>query len=379
MKRAIHHHINRMLFRGKVIVIYGARRVGKTTLVKQILSEYPDGRYLNCELEQNRVALGTTNTELLLSFLGKNSRLVVLDEAQYIRNIGMVAKVLVDTFPQLQIILTGSSGFNLVNAVSEPLTGRSRFFHLQAFSFGELLQSTDLISLKASVDLLLRFGSYPEVYSKPPEEAIEELNNIAVNYLYKDLFIFENIRKSDLIRNLVRALALQLGNEVSLNELARMLGENVHTIKRYIELLEQSFIIFRLPSFGKNLRNEIGKGMKVYFYDTGIRNSIIQNFNPIDLRADAGALWENFFITERIKYNTGKRSHVNSWFWRTYQKNEIDYLEESGGKISAFECKYNFKKLVKAPKVFQMAYPEADFHSVNPDNFWKYLIDDAVV
>lgn len=373
MNRAIHAVITKMLFKGKVIVIYGARRVGKTTLARQIVSEYPDSKYLNCEIEQNRNALETTNTELLISFFGKNTRLVVLDEAQYIRNIGLVAKVISDTFPNLQLILTGSSGFSLVNSLAGPLTGRSRFFHLHGFSFGELLEGSDLLSLKASLEILLRFGSYPEVYGKSQDDAIEELNNIAVNYLYNDLLMFENLRKSDLIHNLARALALQLGNEVSLNELAGMLGENVHTIKRYLDLLEQSFIIFRLPSFSRNLRNEIGKGIKIYFYDTGIRNSIIQNFNPMNLRTDAGGLWENFFILERLKYHANKRSLVNSWFWRTYQKEEVDYLEEYSGKLTAFECKYNANKSVRKPKDFHSAYPETEIHTVNPENFWKYL------
>jgi len=372
--RTLQKPIEKSLFKGKVIVIYGARRVGKTTLVKQIIAERTDSKYINCELAQNQDALETTNTDLLISYLGRKTKIAVLDEAQHIRNIGLVLKVLADTFTELQLIVTGSSGFDLINKIAAPLTGRSRLFHLYPLSFEEALQVKDLLSLKSSPEPILRFGLYPEVFNKPEEEAIEELNNLSVNYLYKDLLIFENLRRSDLIRNLVKAVALQLGNEVSLNNLSNMLGENIHTIKKYIELLEKTFVIFRLSSFSKNLRNEINKGMKIYFYDPGIRNAIIRNFNPMDLRTDAGGLWENFFILERMKYHNNHRKIVNYYFWRTYQKDEIDLIEESEGKLTAFECKYNGRKKVVFPASFNKSYPGSDQVLINTDTFWKYLI-----
>jgi predicted AAA+ superfamily ATPase len=372
--RTLQKPIEKALFKGKVIIIYGARRVGKTTLAKQIISDRPDSKYINCELGQNQEALETTNTDLLISYLGKKIKIAVLDEAQYIRNIGLVLKVLADTYPKLQLIVTGSSGFDLINKIAAPLTGRSRLFHLYPFSFEEALQVKDILSLKAAPDPILRFGLYPEVFNKSDEEATEELNNLSVNYLYKDLLMFENLRRSDLIRDLVKAIALQLGNEVSLNNLANMLGENVHTIKKYIELLEKTFVIFRLPSFSRNLRNEINKGMKICFYDLGIRNSIIRNFNPMDLRTDTGGLWENFFILERMKYHNNHRKIVNNYFWRTYQKEEIDLIEESEGKLTAFECKYNIKKKAVFPKTFKESYPASEQVIINPDTFWKYLI-----
>jgi len=371
--RTLQKPIEEALFKGKVIVIFGARRVGKTTLVKQIISTRPGSKYINCELGQNQDALETTNTDLLISYLGKKTSIAVLDEAQHVRNIGIVLKVLADTFPNLQLIVTGSSGFDLVNKIAEPLTGRSRLFQLLPFSFEELLQVKDLLTLKSSADTIMRFGLYPEVYDKTEEVAIEELDNIAVNYLYKDLLMFENLRRSDLIRGLVKAVALQLGNEVSLNNLANMLGENVHTIKKYLELLEKTFVIFRLSSFSRNLRNEINKGMKIYFLDPGIRNSIIRNFNPMDIRTDTGGLWENFFIVERMKYHNNHRRMVNYYFWRTYQKDEIDLIEEMNGKMTAFECKYNPRKKISLPNTFTETYPDSSQVIITPDTFWKYI------
>jgi len=374
IKRTIQALIEKALFKGKVIVIYGARRVGKTTLVKQIIATHPNSKYINCELGQNQDALETTNTDLLISYLGKKTKIAVLDEAQHIRNIGLVLKVLRDTFPSLQLIVTGSSGYDLLNKISEPLTGRSRLFHLYSLSFEEVLQVKDILTLKASQESIMRFGLYPEVFDRSDEDAAEELNNLSVNYLYKDILMFGNLRRSDLIRDLVKALALQLGNEVSLNNLANMLGENIHTVKKYIELLEKTYIIFRLSSFSRNLRNEIGKGMKIYFYDLGIRNSIIRNFNPMDLRTDTGGLWENFFILERMKYNNNHRKMVNEYFWRTYHKEEIDLIEESQGKLTAFECKYNLKKKITFPKTFRESYPDCELRIINPGTFWRYLL-----
>ena len=371
--RAIQSRIEGSLFKGKVSIIYGARRVGKTTLSKQIINNYSQSKYINCELLQNKIALETTNSELLLNFIG-DYRLIILDEAQFINNIGLILKIITDTFTDIQIIATGSSSFDLSNYISEPLTGRSREYILFPFSMEEIKHKSDLLTAHAKLNNILRFGLYPEVFDKNETDAIEELNNIASNYLYKDILQFEKIKRSDLLMNLLRALALQLGNEMSYNELANMLGENVHTIKRYIELLEKSFVIFRLSSFSRNLRKEIGKGQKIYFYDLGIRNAIIQNFNPMILRNDTGGLWENFCILERKKINHNKRKFVNTYFWRTYDQKEIDYIEEEGGKLKTYEFKFNPKAKTKVPKEFLKTYPESEFNTIHSNNYWDFVM-----
>ena len=366
--RDIQDQIQKNLFKGKVIIIYGARRVGKTTLVKQILKAYPKGKYINCELLQNKTALETTNSENLKDIIG-NHKLVVLDEAQSIRNIGLVLKIIVDTFPVTQIIATGSSSFDLASEISEPLTGRMRKYTLYPFSYNEIARMYSLADLKAQIEGYLRFGLYPEVYDKNEEDSIEELNELASNYLYKDVLQYQNIKKPNLIIDLLRALALQLGSEVSLHELAILLKQNSHTVLRYIELLEKSFVIFRLRAFSRNLRNEISKTQKIYFFDLGIRNSLIQNFNPVALRNDTGGLWENFCILERMKYLENNRKFVNNYFWRTYNQQEIDYIEEYGGMLHAFEFKYATNKKVTIPKAFSSSYPEHSFTLITPDNF----------
>lgn len=371
-QRKLSEVIEKQLFKGKVVILFGPRRVGKTTLVKRLVESIENSRYLNCELLEHKSALGTTNSAALRNYLG-NYRLVVLDEAQQIRDIGRILKILVDTFPDLQIIATGSSSFELGNRLAEPLTGRAREYLLMPLSISELLQKEDKIAVAANLDQILRFGLYPEVYGKHDEEAREELNQIASNYLYRDVLQFEQVKRPALLQNLLTAIALQLGNEVSLNELSRLLGETVPTITRYIELLEKSFVVFRLRSFSRNLRNEIGKGQKIYFYDLGIRNAMIKNFNQIQLRNDSGGLWENFCIVERMKHNLVNRRFVNTYFWRTYDQQEIDYIEEEGGIISAFEFKFSYQKQPRPPAQFAKSYPGTSFECVNSDNFWTFV------
>ena len=371
--RVIEAQIEKNLFQGKVILLLGARRVGKTTLSKRILSKHSSSKYINCELLQNKTVLETTNTEVLKKFLGE-FKLIVLDEAQNIINIGQILKVLNDTFPEMQIIATGSSSFDIMNNAAEPLTGRSRIFILYPFSLEEVKQQNDWLTLNAKIGHMLRFGLYPEVFDKPDDYAIEELNNIASNYLYKDILQFERLKRSDLIINLLRALAFQVGNEVSFGELAKLLGENVHTVKRYIELLEKSYVIYRLKSYSKNLRNEIAHGQKIYFLDLGIRNSIIQNFNPLELRDDVGAIWENFCVIERIKFHFAHRRFVNFWFWRNYEQKEIDLIEEFGGELHTYEFKYNPKKKnIKMPASFAKTYQVHTLEIINTDNFYKVI------
>lgn len=364
--------IGKQLFKGKVIILFGPRRVGKTTLSKDLINSNSNSRYLNCELLENKSALETTNSVALKNYLG-NYSLVILDEAQQIRDIGRTLKVLVDTFPEIQIIATGSSSFELGNRLAEPLTGRSREYLLLPLSIAELLQKEDKITVRANLDYILRFGLYPEVYGKVDEEAKEELNQIASNYLYRDVLQFEQIKRPALLQNLLTALALQIGQEVSINELSRLLGETVPTLQRYIELLEKSFVIFRLRSFSRNLRKEIGKGQKIYFYDLGIRNALIRNYNQMQLRNDTGGLWENFCIVERMKFNMVNRRFVNSYFWRTYDQKEIDYIEEEGGMITAFEFKFSSNKQTTLPAEFGKSYPDTSFICVNSENFWSFV------
>jgi len=364
--------LENQLFKGKTIVLYGPRRVGKTTLSRQLLDKHENSRYINCELLENRVALETTNSNALKIFLG-NYKLVVLDEAQQIPDIGRILKVLVDTYPEIQIIATGSSSFELGNKLSEPLTGRSREYLLLPFSLSELTSVKDKIEINSEIETILRFGLYPEVFGMPEREAIEELSQISSNYLYKDILQFELIKRPNLLLNLLSALALQIGNEVSLNELSRLLGETIPTIQRYIDLLEKAFVIFRLRSFSRNLRKEISKGQKIYFYDLGIRNAIIRNYNPMQIRTDAGALWENFCIVERMKYNMNRRRFVNSWFWRTYDQKEVDYIEEEGGEFLALEFKMKPTVKSKVNNDFLEAYKNVAFKTVTRENFWEII------
>ena len=368
IKRGLYRRILSRLFKGKVVVLYGARRVGKTTLSQSFVQNIEGARYFNCELEQNRSAIETTNTELLKSFFGPY-RLIILDEAQHIQNIGLILKVLVDTFPDMQIIATGSSSFDLGQKISEPLTGRARRFVLYPLSYQELVSAGDPISVYAQLDNILRFGLYPEVYGKSEEEAIEELNEIASNYLYKDVLQFERLKRSDLLMNLLKAFAFQLGSDVSFQELSRLLGVSVHTVIRYIELLEQSFVIYRLHSYSRNPRKELSKSQKIYFNDLGIRNAVIQQFAPLNLRNDKGALWENFCINERIKWNQAQGNHQNIYFWRSYAQQEVDYIEESDGQLHAFEFKYAPKSKVKVPSGFAKSYPDTAFKQINRENF----------
>lgn len=373
LPRHLQSQIEKNLFKGKIIIIYGARQVGKTTLCKEILKKYPqNSKYLNCELLQNKSVLETTNDKKIKSFLG-NTKLVVLDEAQKIKDIGLVLKIIADTFPEIQIIATGSSSFELANKTSEPLTGRARRYLLYPFSIQEIKQELDLFDLDAKLENILRFGIYPSVFNRPEDEATEELLEIASNYLYKDILEFSGLRKPDLVLNLLKALSLQLGNEVSTSELANLLDKNSRTIESYLSLLEQCFIIFRIKSFSRNLRKEISKNYKVYFYDLGIRNSLIQNFNQLELRNDVGALWENFCVLERIKRNNNNRVFANYYFWRTYDQKEIDYIEERNGKLSAFEFKWK-KDKQKPPREFLDTYENSEFKVINKDNCWNFVI-----
>lgn len=372
ISRILENSIEADLFKGKIIILYGARQVGKTTLVESILQKFGEkGRFLNCEtlsVEQN---LKEAEPDKLRAFFG-NYKIIGLDEAQNIPNIGRILKVFIDSVKDIQIIATGSSSFELADKTSEPLTGRVFHHILYPLSALEIKGGSDWISFDGKIDQLLRFGSYPEVYLSDEKYAKRKLGEISTSYLFKDLLKLEGVRKSSLLKNLILLLALQLGKEVSYNELSTTLQVSHLTIQKYIDLLEQNFVIFRLNAFSRNLRKEISKSIKVYFFDLGIRNALINNYNPLSLRNDVGALWENFCIAERIKSNSYSHRQVNSYFWRTYDQNEIDYVEEINGIITGYEIKYSPKQKVKVPKLFTETY-NSKVLRVDRGNYWQFF------
>jgi len=374
VNRFLQKNIEDSLFKGKIIIVYGARQVGKTTLVKKILEKFKEnnnksGLYLNCEIFSVQEVLMKAEPDVIKNFIGDH-KLIVLDEAQRIENIGVTLKVMIDTYPDIQIIATGSSSFDLANKINEPLTGRAERYILYPFSTGEILQNYELLELNAKLDNILRFGLYPEVFFLPDDDAKKLLDEIGSNYLYKDILNFEEIKKSRVLVNLLQLLALQMGNEVSYSELALNLGINRLTVQKYMDILEQAFIIYRLTAFSRNIRKEISKSIKVYFFDTGIRNSLIQNFNQLNLRNDTGALWENFCIMERLKYCSTHGIRANRYFWRTYDQKEIDYIEEREGRLFTYEFKWSDQK-GKIPLEFLKTYPNSEFQIINRENVFN--------
>jgi len=369
--RAIEGIIKKHLFKGKVIIIYGARQTGKTTLVKKILADYSkfSSKYINCDEEDFRRLLTEANTSTQLKQIIGESKLIVFDEAQRVANIGLKLKLLVDNFPNQQIIATGSSSFELAQNIIEPLTGRNLQFWLHPFSIKELRNVFDKVEIKRMLETFLIYGCYPAVVNVSSlEEKKILISSITQDYLFKDILKFRGIKAEETARKLLQALALQLGNEVSLNELANLVGVSKETIASYLEILEKAFIIFKLPPFSRNLRKEIGKLRKVYFYDLGIRNALINNQNPLSLRTDVGVLFENFVIAEKKKEENFVGNLKNLYFWRTYAKQEIDLVEEVGGRLYAYEIKWQ-KTKGKPPKAWRETYPTAFWQLVNHQNF----------
>lgn len=371
--RLLTAQIRRRLGSKKAILILGPRQTGKTTLVKNIIAQYEDKAiYLNADEPFDRQRLTDASSTQLRQLIGGN-QLVIIDEAQRVPNIGLTLKLLVDQLPEKQVIATGSSSLDLANTINEPLTGRLFEFHLLPISWQEWAAYVGQLEANRGLEQRLIFGSYPDVMNNPGDEPAR-LVALAAGYLYKDLLSFGNIRRPEILEKLLQALALQLGNEVSYNELAGLLKVNKDTISSYLDLLEKSFIIFRLSSFSRNLRKEIATTRKVYFYDNGIRNMLINNFNPLELRQDRGALWENFLVSERRKRNLYAAYLHSAWFWRTRQGQEIDYVEDAGGKLSAFEFKWSATRGARMPRAFAEAYPDAEWSVVNPENFDAFLM-----
>lgn len=370
IQRHIQKDVEDALFKGKIVVVYGARQVGKTTLVKKILEKHEASLYLNCDEPDIREALsGKTSTELK-SFIG-SKRLVVIDEAQRVKNIGVTLKLIVDTFPDVQVVATGSSSFELSGKIAEPLTGRKIEFYLYPFSVAELSQTYSTVEMQRLLEERLLFGMYPGVIFAGPDRE-ERVRELATSYSYKDVLAYQDIRNPELLEKLLQALALQVGNEVSYNELAQVVGANKATIESYVRILEQAYIIFRVGPFSRNIRNELKKKRKIYFYDLGLRNALINNFNPISLRQDVGALWENFLMSERKKRNSNCGVSANVYFWRISTGKEIDYIEDSGGFLQGYEFKWKKTSFTK-PKEFLSAYPGSTLTLVNNENYLDFL------
>ncbi|MGB1316489.1 MAG: ATP-binding protein [Chitinophagales bacterium] len=372
-QRQISARIKSKIHQGKAIVLTGPRQVGKTTLINTLLEKDENVLFLNGDDVQVRQMLEEANLQDVKRIIGKNT-IVFIDEAQRINNIGLTSKLISDQLKNVQLFLSGSSSLDLNNNINEPLTGRKWEYNLYPISWSEFQEKLGYVDAISQLNHRLIYGMYPDVINNPGDER-EVLQNLANSYLYKDILILANIKKPDILEKLVQALAYQLGQEVSYNELAQLLGVNKETIASYIQLLEKAFIIFRVNAFSRNLRNEIKFNKKIYFYDNGIRNAVISSFNNIELRNDKGALWENFLISERIKHLSYNKMYGSYYFWRTKQRQEIDWVEERDAKISAYEFKWNDKKKAKIPKKFIEAY-NADTKIIDRSNFVEFVMNE---
>ncbi|MBW6492903.1 MAG: ATP-binding protein [Lentimicrobium sp.] len=367
--RTIEKRIKEKINSGKAIVIVGARQVGKTTLIKKIL----DGLnylFLDADDPTIRSLLSNPNTEQIRTIIADN-KIVFLDEAQRIPGIGLTLKIITDQFKDVQLFVSGSSSFDLGNELNEPLTGRKWEYEMFPITWQEYEAGIGFLKSEQQLENRLLFGFYPEVINNQGNEK-ETLKNLVNSYLYRDILAFSDIRKPEVLEKLLQALALQMGNEVNYNELSQIVGINKTTVQKYIEVLEKGYIVFRLHSFSRNLRDEIKQNRKIFFYDNGIRNMIIGNFNPLDLRVDKGALWENFLVSERLKQNIYKDTFSKMFFWRTKQQQEIDFVEERDGGVFGFEFKWGVK-IAKLPKTFTETY-KAETSIVNRSNFRDFVV-----
>lgn len=374
IKRYLEDIILRQLFKNKTIVIFGARQVGKTTLVNEIVNKL-DARtlFLNCDEADIRELLSEVNASKLKP-LFYGYQIVVIDEAQRIPNAGLTIKIIHDSFKNIQLIVTGSSSLELASSIREPMTGRISGFLLHPLSFSEMAASNGLLQEKRMLEYRMIFGWYPDVITHTGED-IKILRSLATDYLYKDLLAIGNIKKPFLLDKLLKALALQIGNEVSFNELAQLTSSDTGTIEKYIDLLEKSYIIFRLHGLNRNVRNEIKKGKKIYFCDNGIRNAVLSNFQSVNSRVDAGVLWENLLVSERFKLISNKDHMTRCYFWRTTQQQEIDFVEELNNKLTAFEFKLNPSRRSFLSKTFSKAYPGTGFKVITPANAEEFIGD----
>jgi predicted AAA+ superfamily ATPase len=371
--RLILDQIKESLFKRKTLVLLGPRQSGKTTLLEMLSQEIDEKvLLLDCDEPDIRRELTDASSTQLKQRTG-NAKVVMIDEAQRVRDIGITLKLFHDKIKDVQLIVTGSSALDLTGETSEPLTGRKFEYFLLPLATEEMIIDTDRTTEKRLLKKRMLFGMYPGVINEPENER-KILNNLAGSYLYKDIFSFQDVRKPEIIESLLEALALQIGSEVSYNELAILLGIDQITVRRYIDLLEKTFVIFRLRSFSRNVRNELKKSRKIYFYDNGIRNAILSNFSNIELRTDKGALFENFLVSERNKLLNNYQIFANTYFWRTTQQQEIDYIEERDGRISAYEFKWNTNSKKKISQTFVKAYPKSNTELINTDNYLDFLM-----
>ena len=377
IKRYYLDRISSMLQPGRVLAIYGARRSGKTTLIEDFLKTWTDGRYFLGTGEDRAVkeVLGSSDVNLIRSSFSGYS-LIVIDEAQAMSNVGAGLKLLVDTLPEVKVIASGSSSFQLASGIGEPLTGRRRTATLYPIAAMELEAEFGGMALRQRLDELLVYGSYPEVLTtENAQDKAEALHELCNSYLFKDILAFERLRNADKIHRLLSLLAFQVGKEVSITELGTALGLNRLTVERYIDLLEKTFVIFRIPGFSRNLQSEVTKTSRYYFRDNGIMNAVVNNFNPLSMRNgnDIGALWENFIVTERMKKQEYSRVISNNYFWRTYKRQEIDLVEERGGQLYGYEIKYG-KAKPSAPSLWKENYPDATYQIISRQNYADFII-----
>lgn len=370
IQRKIKQLIKNDFFEGDIIMLMGARQVGKTTLYESVVEDENDVLRLNCDDYDDRILLeGKTSSELR-QLIGSH-RIVLIDEAQRVKNIGLTLKMMADLKTNAQVLVTGSSSLTLADEINEPATGRTIEYQLFPLSLEEMISHNTEREERRLLEQRMIYGLYPKVVTHP-EDARRILLSLTNNYLYRDLLEYKGVKKPEVLQKLVRALALQVGSEVSYNELARTVGVDKATVESYINLLEKCFVVFRLPAYNRNMRTEIKRGRKIYFYDNGIRNALISNFAPLELRNDAGALWENLMVSERVKRNAYCGSYAQLYFWRTLQQQEVDLIEEMDGRLSAFEFKWGKKKPF-LPKPFRESYPETELTVVSPDNYKDFV------
>jgi uncharacterized protein len=375
LERAITSKLLNKLIANKVLVLLGARRVGKTILIQELLNRHIKEPYLmlNGEDMATMAILAQRTVENYQRLIG-TKKLLIIDEAQKIPEIGLALKLMVDSIAGLKIIATGSSVFDLSNKLGEPLTGRKYTFYLFPLAQMEYSGSENLVETRARLEERMIFGCYPELLSLTGNDEKEVyLNELVGSYLLKDILEYEGIKNSSKVLKLLQLIAFQIGKEVSLEELGKQLGISRNTVERYLDLLSKVFVIYRLPGFSRNLRNEITKTSRWYFYDNGIRNALINNFNPLTIRNDTGELWENYLLAERLKFQHYNGIHSNNYFWRTYQQQEIDLIEERDGKLFAYEIKWRSGKTVRIPSAWAKAYPESSFEVIHTENYLKWI------
>lgn len=371
IKRILEQRIRERLFSGKAIILIGPRQTGKTTLLNAIFGQEPGVRWLNGDDPETRLLLEDVTVLKWKRILG-NSKLMVLDEAQRITDIGLKLKLITDQIADVQVVASGSSAFELANRINEPLTGRKWAYHLFPLSYAEMEAHHGFVEEHRRIPERLVYGYYPEVVNHPGQEQ-EVLGQLMDSFLYKDILMWKRIQKPEKLTRLLQALAFQVGSEVSYHELGQIVDLDNQTVENYINLLEQTFVVFRLSPLSRNLRKELKRKRKIYFYDNGMRNAIIAQFQPLELRQDVGALWENWLISERKKALHYRAMHANTFFWRTQDQQEIDYIEERDGKMWAYEMKWSPKAKASFSKTFTQAYPEHELQLIHRENYYEWL------